>query len=168
MNTSACLENSGLFEMINYSSVNRNDKKIRRNFFKICRHLNLNGLIIVWGVHCQRQTTLLGEFFEHIYRQAGGKLNSGETLIMRREGDTDRSKYGEGVDGSTHDGEHPTYAVVSDLSDDEIKKKIPRKKNKKAKKKTKIVNAPKTVYNEMKHAFVDCFPPFRYYRVHSL
>ncbi|SBS83753.1 6-phosphofructokinase (PFK11) [Plasmodium ovale curtisi] len=78
------------------------------------RHkINLPNVLKNKTIHYRRRENFAGKEYYETFEQAGGKLNNGETLIMRREGDIDSGIYGEeGVDGSTHDGENPTYVVV--------------------------------------------------------
>ncbi|ANQ08331.1 Uncharacterized protein PCOAH_00026220 [Plasmodium coatneyi] len=124
--------NSGGFDMLKSSSFDFLSESGKKKCFKICRQLNLAGLIIVGGVDSHRQITLLAEYFEKVHFLAGR------------------------VDNATHGGEDPTYQIVSDLSDEEIKAKYPRTGKKRNRKKTCIVCAPKSVHNEVDSNLVEC------------
>ncbi|EUD67133.1 hypothetical protein C922_02283 [Plasmodium inui San Antonio 1] len=124
--------NSGGFDMLKTSSFDSLSENGKRKCFKICRQLDLVGLIIVGGVDSQREITALAEYFEEVDFLAGGVANA------------------------TDEGEDPTYQIVSDLSDAEIKAKYPRRGKKRRRKKTCIVCAPKSVHNEMDSELVEC------------
>ncbi|KJP90179.1 diphosphate-fructose-6-phosphate 1-phosphotransferase [Plasmodium fragile] len=125
--------NSGGLDMLKSSSFHFLSESGKRKCFKICRQLNLTGLIIVGGVDSQKQITELAEYFEHVHFLA---------RAAERE--------------SEEQGDDPTYQIVSDLSDAEIKAKYPRRGKKRSRKKTCIVCAPKSVHNEIDSDLVEC------------
>eukprot|EP00366_Plasmodium_knowlesi_P001793 XP_002259290.1 ATP-dependent phosphofructokinase, putative [Plasmodium knowlesi strain H] len=124
--------NSGGFDMLRSSSFDFLSESGKRKCFKICRQLNLAGLIIVGGGDSHRQITTLAEYFQEVYSLAGE------------------------IGSAMHEGEDPTYQIVSDLSDEEIKIKYPRREKKKNRKKTSILCAPKSVHNEIDSDLVEC------------
>ncbi|GAB66561.1 ATP-dependent phosphofructokinase [Plasmodium cynomolgi strain B] len=136
--------NSGGFDMLKSSSFDFLSENGKKKCFKICRQLNLAGLIIVGGVDSQRQITELAEYFEQVHFLAGGAVNEGEG-----EGSKQNGEAGE-------EDDDPTYQIVSDLSDEEIKAKYPRTGKKSSRKKTCIVCAPKSAHNEMETNLVEC------------
>ncbi|KMZ93087.1 ATP-dependent phosphofructokinase [Plasmodium vivax Mauritania I] len=138
--------NSGGFDMLRSSSFDSLSESGKRKCFKICRQLNLAGLIIVGGVDSQRQVASLAEYFEQVHVLAG----------LAAEGEVATAPLDGGVTHAPRDGDDPTYQIVSDLSDEEIKAKYPRRGKKRSKRKTCVVCAPKSVCNEMDSDLVEC------------
>ncbi|CRG96334.1 6-phosphofructokinase, putative [Plasmodium gallinaceum] len=153
--------NIGGFDMIKSSILNITDEIDKKKCFKICRHLNLNGLIIVGGVDSNSKIALLAEYFENIYKLSDEKMKQIDKMKTEKlSNDTNKGDYQNGIfnhqDNEKEDIEREdiTYEIISDLSDEEIKKKFPKQKKKLIK--TAIISAPKTVYNELKNEYIEC------------
>ncbi|KMZ99547.1 ATP-dependent phosphofructokinase [Plasmodium vivax North Korean] len=147
--------NSGGFDMLRSSSFDSLSESGKRKCFKICRQLNLAGLIIVGGVDSQRQVASLAEYFEQVHVLAG-LAAEGEVATAPLDGGVAHEPLDGGVTHAPRDGDDPTYQIVSDLSDEEIKAKYPRRGKKRSKRKTCVVCAPKSVCNEMDSDLVEC------------
>ncbi|CRH00155.1 6-phosphofructokinase, putative [Plasmodium relictum] len=153
--------NIGGFDMIKSSKFNMSSEIDKKKCFKICRHLNLNGLIIVGGVKSNNKIALLAEYFENIYNLANEKIKKKKMSKMKTEkldNDTEKEDYENDMLNNIENEEDiekdVTYEIVSDLSDEEIKRKFPRQKKKLIR--TAIVSAPKSVYNELKNEYIEC------------
>ncbi|GAW81053.1 6-phosphofructokinase [Plasmodium gonderi] len=143
--------NSGGFDMIKTSSFDSLKEIEKKKCFKICRHLNLAGLIIVGDVESSKQITHLAEYFEKVNTTAKQRRHKASIVGSKCDRTEDEANQ---VD-IEHFEDDRTYEIVSDLSDEEIKAKYPRKR-KNRNRQTSIVCAPKTVYNEMKSKLIEC------------
>ncbi|CAD2104382.1 hypothetical protein YYG_01893 [Plasmodium vinckei petteri] len=164
--------NSGGFDMINKGVNNMEENHINiKRCFKICRHLDLNGLIIVGGINISKEVAILSEYFEFIHNSAKNNNNNLDTFTKNGEDissvtdpynitndNTNKlssSIFIENQKNEYIDHQDSTYTIVSDISDEEVKKKYP-KKIRRIKKKTQIISIPKSIYNEIENELVEC------------
>ncbi|EAA18023.1 63231-59202 [Plasmodium yoelii yoelii] len=156
--------NSGGFDMINKGVKNIHENYINiKRCFKICRHLDLNGLIIVGGVDTSKEVAILSEYFEFVHNSVNKQNHDSDVAsITDTSNITNKSpssifienQNNEFIDDNTYH-QDDTYNIVSDISDEEVKKKYP-KKIRRIKKKTKIISVPTSIHNEIKNDKVEC------------
>lgn len=172
--------NIGGFDMIKTSPLVINGEIDKKKCFKICRRLNLNGLVIVGGVNSHNGIAELAEYFSDVFNKAteiqkkkepekkeelNGEIEE-KKLVNDVEQDTTASTHNHTKEGEVekeikkeepteeNEIELNTYEIVSDFSDEEIKKRLPQKK--KHFKKTSIISVPKTVYGDFQNDYVEC------------
>ncbi|KYN96620.1 6-phosphofructokinase, partial [Plasmodium reichenowi] len=109
--------NSGGFDMIKSSDIQIIKEDQKKKCFKICRQLNLNGLIIIGDASGNKSAAILSEYFETVYKITNEKIKSEEL----KEKNKQEIKY-------KQDGEK--YEQDEEKNKEEIKYKQNDEKNK--------------------------------------
>ncbi|SPJ11014.1 6-phosphofructokinase [Plasmodium sp. DRC-Itaito] len=115
--------NSGGFDMIKSSDIQIIKEDQKKKCFKICRQLNLNGLIVIGDVSGIKSAAILSEYFETVYKITNENIKR-EELKEKYKEEEEKEKYKEEEEKEKYKEEEEKYKELKEkYKEEELKEK---------------------------------------------